>query len=127
MLCTFIQAKTYLSNLSQRAPENSCVLYRRKIWRELNDGQWLVLRCLSGCTKAAVKLPPTEQQELIAEECLWHSHHTWSLLSPHFTGLHPQQGGLGIRHELFYPPIIRAASPGSAPCPTGLPAATHNN
>lgn len=61
-----------------------------------------------------------------AEECLWHSQHTWSPLSPHFTGLHPLSGRSGNQHKRFHPPIIRASSPGSGPCPKALPTAAHN-
>lgn len=61
-----------------------------------------------------------------AEECLWHSQHTWSPLSLHFTGLHPLSRRPGNQHKRFHPPIIRASSPGSGPCPKALPTAAHN-
>ncbi len=51
--------------------------------------------------------------------------HTWSPLSAHFTAVHPLTGQPGNQLQRFHPLIIRAAHPGSGPCPTALRAPTH--
>lgn len=62
--------------------------------------------------------PPIQKKERRIPLLFGSPKHTWSPLSAHFTALHPLTGQPGNQLHRFHPLIIRAARPGSGPCPT---------